>query len=64
MLNFGVSRILGLMVFMEQDLCPLVFDLRPLTSDLCPQTLDLRQPQLRRGKGKFPSPTTPEILPL
>ena len=57
MLNFGVSRILGLMEFMEQDLSPLVFDLRPLT-------LDLRQPQLRRGKGKFPSPTTPEILPL
>ena len=57
MLNFGVSRILGLMEFMEQALCPLVFDLRPLT-------LDLRQPQFRRGKGRFPSPTTPEILPL
>ena len=57
MLNFGVSRILGLMEFVEEDLWPLAFDLRPLTSDL-------RQPQLRKGKGKFPSPTTPEILPL
>ena len=57
MLNFGVSRILGLMEFMEQDLWPLAFDLRPLTSDF-------RQPQLLRGKGKFPSPTTLEILPL
>ena len=51
MLNLGVSRILGVMGFIEQDLRPYAFDLR-------------LSPLLQMGKERFPSPTTPEILPL